>query len=312
MLRIPIEISPKKNIGFCNCGVLLVAACSTSAQTPITEASFLSELSKLDQELQVCRGKTLCTFCAVVLKLRTMHQMEDSASRELPPSLIAAQFLGAFYKQLHDHPDTVHTFYGEDAQFCRLGQASSGDITATGQQVGLSCMNPPALSNRFDFFLPFCFKNIHERILHMNYDRCTVQCDYVDAQNSSDGSVVVMVTGRTGNKGQPRRLFVQTFVLARHEYDGQVSYYVSNDILRFTDQLPSAQPASSPAASPIPSGSPALPETSLRTTDSPRPAEAEVFYRSFFFSSNVGVDAELVCLNSFVCVVFVPYYLFIW
>lgn len=69
---------------------------------------------------------------------------------------------------------------------------------------------------------------INERIRELDFQDCKVRVTNVDSQGS-DSSIVIQVIGEMSNKSQPRRKFVQTFVLAEQTN----GYFVLNDIFRY-------------------------------------------------------------------------------
>lgn len=75
-------------------------------------------------------------------------------------------------------------------------------------------------------------KQIHNRILQLNFRDCHAKISQVDAQATLGNGVVVQVTGELSNNGQPMRRFTQTFVLAAQS---PKKYYVHNDIFRYQD-----------------------------------------------------------------------------
>lgn len=50
-----------------------------------------------------------------------------------PAAVIAARFLAAYYKDLHDDAGSIIKYYAEDAEFARFGGAE--EVKAVGQQV---------------------------------------------------------------------------------------------------------------------------------------------------------------------------------
>lgn len=75
-------------------------------------------------------------------------------------------------------------------------------------------------------------KQIHNKIVQLNFLDCHAKISQVDAQATLGNGVVVQVTGELSNAGQPMRRFTQTFVLAAQS---PKKYYVHNDIFRYQD-----------------------------------------------------------------------------
>ena len=72
-------------------------------------------------------------------------------------------------------------------------------------------------------------KEIHERILDLEFQDCRVLVSNVDSQASLSGGIIVQVLGEMSNKGSASHKFAQTFFLAEQPN----GYYVLNDIFRF-------------------------------------------------------------------------------
>ncbi|EIE21720.1 hypothetical protein COCSUDRAFT_83509 [Coccomyxa subellipsoidea C-169] len=92
-------------------------------------------------------------------------------------------------------------------------------------------------------------KNIHEKVLELDFEEAVTEIWSVDSQYSAHDGVIVQVTGSLQCKGKPQRNFVQTFFLAVQEK----GYYVLNDIFRYLRSAPQATPLPAPATvSPVP------------------------------------------------------------
>ncbi|KAK8948771.1 hypothetical protein KSP39_PZI005436 [Platanthera zijinensis] len=74
---------------------------------------------------------------------------------------------------------------------------------------------------------------IDEKIRSMDYNECQTKIKTVDAQESLDGGVIVLVTGYLIGKDFVKKDFTQTFFLATQDNDN--SYYVLNDIFRYVE-----------------------------------------------------------------------------
>lgn len=57
-------------------------------------------------------------------------------------------------------------------------------------------------------------KDIHHKVLSLNFSECHTKIRHVDAHATLSDGVVVQVMGLLSNSGQPERKFMQTFVLA--------------------------------------------------------------------------------------------------
>lgn len=60
----------------------------------------------------------------------------------------------------------------------------------------------------------FSVKDIHHKVLSLNFSECHTKIRHVDAHATLSDGVVVQVMGLLSNSGQPERKFMQTFVLA--------------------------------------------------------------------------------------------------
>ncbi|RRT78365.1 hypothetical protein B296_00007931 [Ensete ventricosum] len=74
-------------------------------------------------------------------------------------------------------------------------------------------------------------RGINEKILSVDYSEFRAEIKTVDAQESLDGGIVVLVTGYLTGKDNVKRNFTQSFFLATQDK----GYYVLNDIFRYVD-----------------------------------------------------------------------------
>lgn len=80
-------------------------------------------------------------------------------------------------------------------------------------------------------------KDINEKILSMDYSEYRTQIKTVDAQETLNGGVLLLVTGYLFGNDNVRRDFTQSFLLATQE----TGYYVLNDIFRFVEEAEQQQ-----------------------------------------------------------------------
>lgn len=73
---------------------------------------------------------------------------------------------------------------------------------------------------------------INEKILSLDYGELSADITTVDAQDSFNGGVFVLVTGFLTGKGNLRRKFSQSFFLAPQDK----GYFVLNDVFRYVDE----------------------------------------------------------------------------
>ena len=64
------------------------------------------------------------------------------------------------------------------------------------------------------FFTLSSVKDIHHKVLSLNFSECHTKIRHVDAHATLSDGVVVQVMGLLSNSGQPERKFMPTFVLA--------------------------------------------------------------------------------------------------
>ena len=73
---------------------------------------------------------------------------------------------------------------------------------------------------------------INEKILAMDYSEFRAEIKTVDAQESLNGGVIVLVTGYLTGKDLVKKDFTQSFFLAPQDK----GYFVLNDIFRYVDE----------------------------------------------------------------------------
>lgn len=76
-------------------------------------------------------------------------------------------------------------------------------------------------------------KAINEKIVSLDYSEFRAIIKTVDAQESLDGGVIVLVTGYLTGNDDVKKNFTQSFFLGT-QYKG--GYYVLNDIFRYVDE----------------------------------------------------------------------------
>lgn len=80
--------------------------------------------------------------------------------------------------------------------------------------------------------LYFVDQAINEKILSLGYGEFTAEITTVDAQDSHNGGVLVLVTGYLTGKDKVKRKFTQSFFLAPQDK----GYFVLNDVFRYVDE----------------------------------------------------------------------------
>ncbi|KIW02569.1 hypothetical protein, variant [Verruconis gallopava] len=129
----------------------------------------------------------------------TQQQQQSSLSKEE----VAWYFVESYYNTMSRSPEKLHLFFNKRSQLVSGVEEVKSSI-AVGQ------------------------KAIKERIAELDFQDCKVRVTNVDTQGS-DTNIVIQVIGEMSNKSQPRRKFVQTFVLAAQTN----GYFVLNDIFRY-------------------------------------------------------------------------------
>lgn len=77
-------------------------------------------------------------------------------------------------------------------------------------------------------------QDINEKVLSLNYGEFRPEIKSVDAQESLNEGVHVLVTGYLTGKDNLMRNFAQSFFLAPQERGG---YFVLNDMFRYVDKI---------------------------------------------------------------------------
>ncbi|TYH43929.1 hypothetical protein ES332_D11G158900v1 [Gossypium tomentosum] len=114
--------------------------------------------------------------------------------------VVGNAFVHQYYLILHQSPELVHRFYHDSSKLGRPEENGGMSITTTMQAI-------------------------NEKILSLGYGEFTAEITTVDAQDSHNGGVLVLVTGYL------KRKFTQSFFLAPQDK----GYFVLNDVFRFVD-----------------------------------------------------------------------------
>lgn len=142
-----------------------------------------------------------------------MAAEEADPSPALLPEMVAEQFVPGYYKALCNYPDVLHRYYEDSSTISRPNL--DGVMSSASTMQGIS-----------------------EKILSLEYLSCNVEISNVDAQQSSNDGVIVLVTGFLIGEGEKKRGFAQTFFLAKNAK----GYFVLNDIFRFCIGVDEAVP----------------------------------------------------------------------
>ncbi|XVE72715.1 hypothetical protein DITRI_Ditri11bG0061300 [Diplodiscus trichospermus] len=136
------------------------------------------------------------------------------ASTEQAPAGITAPtadvvgnaFVHQYYHILHQSPELVHRFYHDISKLGRPEENGVMSITTTMQAID-------------------------EKILSLGYGEFAAEITTVDAQDSHNGGVLVLVTGYLTGKDKMKQKFTQSFFLAPQDK----GYFVLNDVFRYID-----------------------------------------------------------------------------
>ncbi|KAF5726574.1 Nuclear transport factor 2 family protein with RNA binding domain putative isoform 1 [Tripterygium wilfordii] len=115
-------------------------------------------------------------------------------------------FVHQYYLILPQSPELVHRFYHDISKLGRPGGDGVMSITTT-------------------------MHAIDEKIRSLDYKGIMANITTVDAQESYNGGVIVLVTGFLTGKDSIRRKFTQSFFLAPQDK----GYFVLNDVFRYVD-----------------------------------------------------------------------------
>lgn len=129
-----------------------------------------------------------------------------AAAQPVSAQVVGNAFVQQYYQILHQSPEQVYKFYQDVSKLGRPQKDGTMSITST--------MNA-----------------INEKIISLNYDDYRAEIRSVDAQDSFEGGVHVLVTGYLTRKDSTVQNFAQTFFLAPQD----VGYFVLNDMLRYVE-----------------------------------------------------------------------------
>ncbi|KAM7521843.1 hypothetical protein LguiA_011745 [Lonicera macranthoides] len=132
--------------------------------------------------------------------------MAAAAQQPVSAQVVGNAFVQQYYHILHHSPALVHKFYQNPSKLGRPEEDGSMSITTT-------------------------MDAINEKILSLNYGELKAEIKSVDAQESFNAGVTVLVTGYLTEKDNSIRNFTQSFFLAPQEK----GYYVLNDMFRYIE-----------------------------------------------------------------------------
>ncbi|KAG5567249.1 hypothetical protein RHGRI_002714 [Rhododendron griersonianum] len=183
-----------------------------------------------------------------------------AVAREIrvPAQVVANAFVQQYYLIQQQSPGLVHRFYQEESKLGRPEDDGTMSMTTTLQVLPsfYLCMSVEIVDSieigivlfkhfmgcRVDLTLHdrlviSCFSAavaINEKILSLNCGQYRAEITYVDAQESYNGGVHVLVNGYfEGKDNMIIRNFTQTFFLAPQEK----GYFVLNDVFRYIEDI---------------------------------------------------------------------------
>ncbi|KAK8477363.1 hypothetical protein V6N12_007889 [Hibiscus sabdariffa] len=151
----------------------------------------------------------------MLILLRHRMAMASTVTAQQVPSAITTHtadvvgiaFVHQYYHILHHSPELVHRFYHDDS---KLGRPEGN---------GVMCITST-------------MQAINEKILSLGYGEFTAEITTVDAQDSHNGGVLVLVTGHLTGNDKVKQKFTQSFFLAPQDK----GYFVLNDVFRYIDE----------------------------------------------------------------------------
>ncbi|XP_039005403.1 nuclear transport factor 2-like isoform X2 [Hibiscus syriacus] len=137
-----------------------------------------------------------------------MAMQEGSPANIHTPSaqVVGNAFVEQYYHILHQSPNLVHRFY-QDSSHLSWPDLYGNMTTVTTMQA------------------------INEKVLSLNYEDYTAEIKTVDAQDSFEKGVIVVVTGCLTGEDNIIKKFTQTFFLAPQDK----GYFVLNDVFRYIE-----------------------------------------------------------------------------
>ncbi|KAK9055634.1 hypothetical protein SSX86_026719 [Deinandra increscens subsp. villosa] len=144
--------------------------------------------------------------------------MADTVA-SVAPTPVSAQVVGnafvqQYYHILHQSPGLVHRFYQDISKLGRPEEDGSMSVTTTMDVC---------------YLVRTCMQAINAKILSLNYGDLKAEIKFVDAQESINGGVSVLVTGYLTGMDDIQQQFAQSFFLAPQDK----GYFVLNDMFRY-------------------------------------------------------------------------------
>ncbi|PIN16186.1 Nuclear transport factor 2 [Handroanthus impetiginosus] len=131
-----------------------------------------------------------------------------AAQQPVSAQIVGNAFVEQYYHILHHSPRQAYRFYHDISKLGRPEEDGSMGITTT-------------------------MDAIDKKIVSLNYEDFRAEIKSMDAQESFNGGVQVLVTGNLTGKDNTVRNFVQAFFLAPQDR----GYFVLNDMFRYVDTV---------------------------------------------------------------------------
>ncbi|XP_019166481.1 PREDICTED: putative G3BP-like protein isoform X2 [Ipomoea nil] len=140
--------------------------------------------------------------------MATVAAPEVAAQPAVSAQVVGNAFVQQYYHILHHSPELVFRFYQDISKLGRPEEDGSLSSTTTMQAI-------------------------NDKILSLNYADLRAEIKSIDAQESFDGGVSVLVTGYLTGPDNEIRNFSQSFFLAPQDR----GYFVLNDMFRYVDTI---------------------------------------------------------------------------
>ncbi|XP_068665167.1 nuclear transport factor 2-like isoform X2 [Aristolochia californica] len=137
-----------------------------------------------------------------------MASQQTTAGSCPSAQVVGNAFVHQYYHILHHCPDLVYRFYQEISKLGRHEAEGAMSLVTTMQAID-------------------------EKIRSLDYSESRAEIKTVDAQESLNGGVLVLVTGYLTGKDNVKRNFTQSFFLAPQDK----GYFVLNDIFRYVEDV---------------------------------------------------------------------------
>ncbi|KAK9159925.1 hypothetical protein Syun_006266 [Stephania yunnanensis] len=154
--------------------------------------------------------------------------------------VVGNAFVHQYYHILHQSPELVYRFYHDSSKLGRPGADGAMSSITTMQNYRSMDVGKTLVCSPYIILVANEAANvwvdmqaINEKILSLGYSDYLAEIKTVDAQESYNGGVLVLVTGYLTGKDGVKRNFTQSFFLAPQDR----GYFVLNDIFRYVEDV---------------------------------------------------------------------------